>query len=142
MSSHRDETRIRVYFCRNAASGGGMPISLARLEARNDVTIEPVPCSGRIDPRYLLRAVESGAEAVCVLTCAHGHCKRMEGNLRATKRIQAVRELIAEAGADPETIRVFLPDDSGPNAVEAAARRLVQFVEAVRDPSHKVAVAR
>ena len=100
-----------------------------------------VPCGGRIDPRYLLKALESGAEAVCVFTCARGHCKRMEGNLRATRRIDAVRELIAEAGADPETVQIFLPADSDRMSIEAATENLARFVESRRSDAQKVTVA-
>lgn len=141
MSSHSDETKIRVYFCRNAANVGGVPVALSRLENREDIVLEPVPCGGRIDPRYLLKAVEGGAEAVCVLTCAHSHCRLMEGNLRATRRIQAVRELIAEAGVDPEMIQLFLPEHQDAEGVEAAAENLARFVENRQERAHKVAVA-
>ncbi|OFX17456.1 MAG: hypothetical protein A2Z18_00800 [Armatimonadetes bacterium RBG_16_58_9] len=141
MSSHNDETQVRVYFCRNAAEGGEIPAALSKLEVREDIVLEPVPCGGRIDPRYLLKAVESGAEAVCVLTCAHGHCKLIEGNLRAARRIEAVRELIAEAGVDPDTVQLFLPETDGQRAVEAAAERLAKFVDRRHGRARKVAVA-
>ncbi len=100
---------IRVYYCRNAAQLDQMPAALAELDLSDRVALEPVPCSGRIDPRYLLKAFESGTEAVCVVTCPKDECKRMEGNLRATSRVRAVRELLAEAGLDPNGLQIFTP---------------------------------
>lgn len=131
---------IHVYYCGNSARGAEFPPALTRLEVRSDVHVEAVPCSGRIDPRYLLKAFESGAEAVCVLACPSGHCKTMQGNLRASRRISAVRQLIAEAGLDPNALQVFLPGGPEVGALEAAVESVVRFVNASRQPAEKVAV--
>ena len=135
-----DTTGIHIYYCRNASQGGEFPPALTRLEVRSDVRLEAVPCSGKIDPRYLLKAFESGASAVCVLTCPNGHCKMMQGNLRAGRRVSAVRQLIAEAGLDPNALQVFLPGGPEVGALEAAADNIAEFVSGSRQPAHKVAV--
>lgn len=140
MSSHSEEARVRVYFCRNAANGE-MPAGLLRMQGHTDVAVEVVPCGGRIDPRYLMKAMESGAEAVCIMTCAEKHCKRMEGNIRANRRVHAVRELIAEAGMDPESIQMFQPKDDDLQAVEAAVEDMVRFIKSRGQQLQRVAVA-
>lgn len=131
---------IHVYYCRNSAHGGEFPPALTRLEVRNDVRLEAVPCSGKVDPRYLLKAFESGASAVCVLTCPNGHCKMMEGNFRAGRRVSAVRQLMAEAGLDPDSLQVFLPGGPEVGAIEAAADNVAAFVTSAQQPAQRVAV--
>jgi len=101
---------IRVYYCRNASYAGDVVSALGRLELNDDAFVEPVPCGGRIDPRYILKAFEGGAEAVCILTCCEGHCKMMEGNFRARRRTHAVRALLAEAGLDPDCLQIYVPE--------------------------------
>jgi len=131
---------IHIYYCRNVGQGGQLPPALTRLEVRSGVELEAVPCSGKIDARYLLKAFESGASAVCVLGCPSGHCKMMQGNLRAGRRVSAVRQLIAEAGLDPNTLQVFLPGGPEAGALEAAADSVAQFVSGSRQPAQRVAV--
>jgi F420-non-reducing hydrogenase iron-sulfur subunit len=135
-----DTAGIHIYYCRNASQGGEFPPALTRLEVRGDVRLEAVPCSGKVDPRYLLKAFESGASAVCVLACPSGHCKMMQGNLRAGRRIGAVRQLIAEAGLDPNALQVFLPGGTEVGALEAAADSVAEFVNGSHQPAQKVAV--
>ena len=101
-----------IYFCHNVINSKVLVDSLAKLDARTDVSIEPVPCSGRIDPRYILKAFEGGARGVALLTCPVAHCRLLEGNLRAIHRIELAREYLAETGLDPDCVQVFVP--SGP----------------------------
>lgn len=131
MSAHEDRVAVRIYYCRNSVPSGRIPGSLARLEQRLDVAVEAVPCSGRIDPRYILKAFEGGASKVCLLACPEGECKLLEGNLRAVKRIEAARELLAEAGVDPGSVRMFQPRDS--NSFDLVVEDITRFVDEVTE---------
>ena len=57
-----------------------------------------LPCSGKVDIQYLVKAFETGADGVVVLTCEMGECRHLEGNKRAKKRAQAVDSLLDEIG--------------------------------------------
>jgi|YNPBryantNP2012_1023418.scaffolds.fasta_scaffold75312_1 F420-non-reducing hydrogenase iron-sulfur subunit len=113
--SARKGTGVRIYFCRNSVENGQVPAGLARIETREYVAIEAVPCSGKIDPRYILKAFESGTDSVYVIACPAGECKMMEGNLRALRRGHAVRELLEEAGISPDAVHVFVPNGKSIN---------------------------
>ena len=117
---------VRVYFCRNSAHASEIPSAISKLELMDDVFVEPVPCSGRIDPRYILKAFEGGASAVCILACPTGTCKMLEGNLRATRRVNAVQQLLAEAGLDPDAVRIFVPGSIAEDTLDAAVSVLRQ----------------
>ncbi len=111
---------IRVYYRRNSAHANEIPAAISKLELMDDVFVEPVPCSGRIDPRYMLKAFEGGARAVCVLACPTGKCRMLEGNLRAARRVFAVRQLLAEAGLGPDAVRIFVPGSVEEDTLDAA----------------------
>ena len=130
MGGWNGKNSIHIYLCHNAA-GNEIPSALSKLALRHNVLLEAVPCSGRIDPRYLLKAFEAGARAVCILACPRGHCKSMEGNLRAVARVQAVQELLSEAGLDPDSVQIFLPSGSEETALNAAAESISKFVDEV-----------
>jgi len=112
------KNRVRVYFCRNAAREADLLVTMPD-ELVEHVLLEAVPCSGRIDPRYIMKAFESGAPAVCVLTCPRGECKSLEGNLRATRRVLLAAQLLEEAGLDTNAAQIFVPDKAGEDLLPA-----------------------
>ena len=57
-----------------------------------------LPCSGKMTIPYLLKAFEKGADGVVICACPEAECKQLEGNLRASKRAEAVDALIEEIG--------------------------------------------
>jgi coenzyme F420-reducing hydrogenase delta subunit len=60
----------------------------------------PMACASMVKDVFLLRAFEAGADAVVVLVCPEGTCRFVEGNLRAKKRVQWVKDLLDEIGLD------------------------------------------
>jgi len=123
MNSH---SGVYVYYCGNGEHGRQLPTALSEFEEKYGALVEAVPCSGRIDPRYVLKAFEAGAEAVCVIACPTGHCKMLQGNLRAYRRIELAKEMLAEAGLSPDAAYIYIPEspevDTLNRAVEAVAR--------------------
>jgi len=72
-----------------------------------------LPCSGKIDVLYLLKAFETGADGVVVVTCKEGECKYLEGNIRARKRAEAVDSLLEEIGLGRGRMTVVQMKDGG-----------------------------
>ena len=55
-------------------------------------------CSSMVKDVFLLRAFEAGADAVAVFVCPEGQCRYVEGNIRAKKRVNFVKNLLDEIG--------------------------------------------
>lgn len=72
-----------------------------------------LPCSGKLDILYLTKAFDTGADGAAILICQKGECRRMEGNLRAKKRAQAIDALLQEASLGSGRITVIEMDDGG-----------------------------
>lgn len=68
-----------------------------------------LPCSGKVDVPYLMKAFETGADGVAILTCSQEQCQRLEGNMRARRRADAVASLLEEIGVEPTRITVITP---------------------------------
>jgi coenzyme F420-reducing hydrogenase delta subunit len=68
------------------------------------VQIVETPCSGKVDPIYLLKAFEKGSDLVVVLACDQRLCTTIEGSKRIHKRIERTKQLLAEAGLEPERL--------------------------------------
>jgi len=90
------------------------------------VLVREVPCSGKMDGRYLMRAVEGGARGFCVVGCLKGDCRLAEGNYRAEVRVRTIGRLLEEIGLSPERARMvhFSPGDS-PRQLEQLVRGTV-----------------
>jgi coenzyme F420-reducing hydrogenase delta subunit len=88
---------ISLFYCSNSFSTEEIHYCATKIE---NVKLNAIslPCSGRVNLLYLLKAIETGSDGVILLTCKIGECKYLQGNLRAQKRIDAIDDLLDEAG--------------------------------------------
>jgi coenzyme F420-reducing hydrogenase delta subunit len=101
--------KIVLFYCANALDAAALRKSTGEAGA-NDIKTVSLPCSGKVNLLYLLKAFEKGADGVMLVTCHHGDCKFIEGNLRAQKRAEAVDALLVESGLNRGRMRVVQKD--------------------------------
>ena len=104
-----EETPRIVAFC---CEESGMPayehaVSLG-LDLPEGLKVVALPCGGRAETGYLLKALDSGADAVMVFACYEGNCKYVRGNIRVEKRVDYLRDRLEKIGLSRERI-VFCP---------------------------------
>ncbi|WP_054029359.1 hydrogenase iron-sulfur subunit [Desulfatitalea tepidiphila] len=120
-AEHLFEPQILAFCCKYCAYAAGDLAGSMRLTYPANVKIIQVPCTGRVDMSHLLKAIENGADGVYVAGCIEGECHFLEGNLKARKRVAAVRKLLAEADIEPERVQMFnLSSAMGPRFAEIA----------------------
>ena len=95
--------KITALCCSNALYDGLKPGEYSRAYVEGVQIIE-TPCSGKVDPIYLLKAFEKGADCVVVLACDQRLCTTIEGSKRIHKRVERTKQLLAEAGLEPERL--------------------------------------
>ena len=83
-------------------------------------------CSSMIKDIYLLKAFEFGADGVMVVGCPAVKCKRVDVDIRATKRVAWVRQLIDEIGLGDKRLVYSTAD-----GMEKAAAELVKQLDAL-----------
>ncbi len=96
------ELRIIGFLCNWCSYGGADTAGTARLEQPTDLRVIRVPCSGRIDPLFIVRALVSGADGVLVSGCHPGDCHYAEGNYYARRRLEILKQLLPTAGINPD----------------------------------------
>jgi len=64
-----------------------------------------VPCTGRIDPLFILNAVQGGAEGVVISGCLPEKCHFKEGNLAARRQLAEFSSFLDYIGYDQERVR-------------------------------------
>lgn len=90
-----------------------------RLQYPDNIRIVRVPCTGKVDVKFLLDAFENGADGVMVAGCLEGDCHYMTGNLRARRRVNRTRKILADVGIEPERLEMYnLSSGQGPRFAE------------------------
>ena len=78
-----------------------------RLQYPTNIKVIQLPCSGRVDILHLLKAFEDGADGVYVAGCMEGDCHFLTGNLKARRKVNYVKGVLAALGIEPERIEMF-----------------------------------
>ena len=90
-------------WCSYAAADLG---GTSRIHYPANVRIIRVMCSGMMDPIYILRAFEQGADGVLVTGCKPGDCHYISGNLRAEERIAKLKQIVHILGLEEERLKL------------------------------------
>jgi coenzyme F420-reducing hydrogenase delta subunit len=70
-----------------------------------NVRIVRVPCSGRVDPLYIIKALQEGADGVLVSGCHPGDCHYIRGNLVARRKFAMLKSFLGYLGIEPERVQ-------------------------------------
>ena len=92
-----------------------------RLQYPSNIQIILVPCTGKVDVLYILRAFEKGADGVCAVGCLEGDCHFNNGNFRARKRVEQVQKILDTVGVGGERVQMYnLSSSEAPRFVQVA----------------------
>jgi coenzyme F420-reducing hydrogenase delta subunit len=118
--------KITIMYCVNSFT----ETAAFQADFKKEVEIKFVKlaCSSMVKDVYLLRAFEAGSDAVVVFVCPEGHCRYVEGNIRAKKRIAWVRNLLDEIGLDGNRLSLFNISSSDETAAEKHIRETLQVI--------------
>jgi len=127
------EPRIIVFGCQRSA---GVAWEEARGEGRRaqgeengSVAFIGLPCAGKLDPDFLLKALSRGAAGVLVLACPEENCRSNHGNTYARDRLAEALDYLEEAGLDRRRLR-FEPISS--NRVYFLNEVLQDFIQRLK----------
>lgn len=98
--------RILAFLCHWCSYAGADLAGTSRLHYPAEVRAVRVPCSGRVDPLLVLRALRAGFDGVLVSGCHPGDCHYLRGNYLARRRILLLRELLEFVGIDPRRVQI------------------------------------
>jgi len=78
----------------------------SRMAYPPNIRIIRVPCSGRVDPLFIAKCFQRGADGVLVAGCHPGDCHYVEGNYYSRRRFALLRELLDFIGIERERLRL------------------------------------
>jgi F420-non-reducing hydrogenase iron-sulfur subunit len=116
------EPEIIVFACHYCAYAAADLAGSKRMQYSPNVRIIHTPCTGKIEMEHILDAFLKGIDGILVAGCLEGGCHFLEGNLRARKRTDRIREMLEEIGVGGERLKM----------VNLSAAMAPTFVESVQ----------
>jgi len=119
---------IHLFYCSHSVTEDEARQLTTRF-GPDELKMLSLPCSGKITIPYLVKAFESGADGVMLCCCVPAECRNLEGNLRASKRAQAVDSLMEEVGLGKNCV---LTITRGEGDIEQVIESITRFQRGLR----------
>ena len=100
-----NEPKIIAFLCNWCSYAGADLAGTSRLQYPPSIRVIRVPCSGRINPLYIIKALMEGADGVMVSGCHPGDCHYLSGNLFARRRFVVLKKLLSVCGINPDRVQ-------------------------------------
>ena len=110
-SKYSHKPKIMAFCCEHCGYAAADEAGLRKIQYHPNIFIEMVPCTGRVDTEFILKALEKGFEGVLVVGCKRGSCRYIDGINKLEKKIK----ILKDAGIPQIDDRLVL---SSLNAVE------------------------
>jgi F420-non-reducing hydrogenase iron-sulfur subunit len=124
------EPKIVSFLCNWCSYAGADLAGTSRIAYPQNIRIIRVPCSGRVDPLFVVKAFLDGADGVMVLGCHPGDCHYQEGNYIAQRRYSVMHRLLEFTGVESD--RLFV-DWVSASEGKRFAEVVTAFTERVRN---------
>jgi F420-non-reducing hydrogenase small subunit len=125
------EPRIVAFLCHWCAAGAADQAGRAHLEYPQSLLTVRVPCTGRVEPAFVLQALREGADGVLIAGCHPGDCHYVDGNLKAHARHALLRRALEQLGVEPARLRLAWAGSSEGARFAALVREMTAEVAAL-----------
>lgn len=99
------QPKIIAFLCNWCSYAGADLAGVSRMQYPPSIRVIRVPCSGRINPLFILSALQSGADGVLVSGCHPGDCHYLSSNLVARRKFALMKSLLEHIGIEPERVQ-------------------------------------
>jgi len=99
------EPRVVAFICNWCTYTGADLAGTSRMKYPPNVRVIKIPCTGRFDPLFMIKAFERGADGVLVSGCHPGDCHYTAGNYNARRKFTVFRKLLEFSGIDMDRVR-------------------------------------
>ena len=88
------EPKIIAFLCNWCSYAGADLAGVSRIQYPPNIRIVRVPCSGRVNPYFIIKSLTDGWDGVLISGCHPGDCHYISGNLVARRRFAILNELL------------------------------------------------
>ena len=124
------EPIIVGFLCNWCSYTGADLAGTSRLQYPPNIRVIKVMCSGRVNPQFVLKALQEGADGVLVSGCHPGDCHYIEGNYHARRKLTLLQDFLGFMGIDPGRFMVsWVSASEGQKFAEVVTR----FTDQIRE---------
>lgn len=98
--------KVLAFTCKWCTYAGADLAGLNRMKYPADIRLLRVPCSGRVNPQFVLEALQRGCDGVIVCGCHPGDCHYSTGNYYAKRRMMIYKRLLEYIGLEPDRFQI------------------------------------
>jgi F420-non-reducing hydrogenase iron-sulfur subunit len=116
---------LALFYCQNTPESSETVRQALEKKYASSLRLFPIPCSGRLDPLHLMKALEEFADAAYVIACPEGACRYFEGNYRAKKRVDTTAQTIAQIGLEKERVGIVANSKENPKPLAGLVEEIL-----------------
>jgi F420-non-reducing hydrogenase iron-sulfur subunit len=99
------QPKILAILCNWCSYAGADLAGVSRIQYPPTIRVVRVPCSGRVDPLFIMKSLQSGFDGVLVSGCHPGDCHYLSGNYVARRRFAILKPLLEFMGIEPDRVQ-------------------------------------
>ncbi len=96
------EPKIVAIVCNWCTYAGADLAGISRIQYPPNVRLVRLPCTGRINPFYIMKALQEGADGVLVSGCHPGECHYLSGNYSARRKFSMLKRYLSYVGIEAD----------------------------------------
>lgn len=125
------EPKIIAFLCNWCSYAAADLAGSSRQQYPTNVRAVRIPCTGRLNPLIIIKALKQGADGILVSGCHPGDCHYIDGNYYARRRFIMLKEMLQYAGVEPERLNFTWCSAAEGRRFAQVVRKVVDQVRAV-----------
>lgn len=105
MQNTEFEPKIVAFLCNWCSYAGADLAGVSRIQYPSNIRVIRVPCSGRVNPFYIIKTLQNGADGILVSGCHPGDCHYISGNLVARRKFGLLKNFLEYIGIEPGRVQ-------------------------------------
>jgi coenzyme F420-reducing hydrogenase delta subunit len=99
------QPKILAILCNWCSYAGADLAGVSRMQYPPNIRVVRIPCSGRVDPLFIMKSLQSGFDGVLVSGCHPGDCHYISGNFIARRKFAVLKPLLEFIGIEPDRVQ-------------------------------------
>ena len=132
LSKYKAKPKILAFCCKSCGYAAADEAGLKKISYNPNIFIIRVPCTGRVDTHFILKAFELGFDGVMVIGCRRDSCRYIDGLEKVKQKIKIIKEIL-EPFANTRLIHKSLSANEGNKFAEVVNQFYSELVEEVKN---------
>lgn len=132
LSRYKAKPKILAFCCQSCGYAAADEAGLKKTPYNPNIFIIRVPCTGRVDTHFILKAFELGFDGVMVIGCKRDSCRYIDGLEKVKQKIKIIKETL-EPFANTRLIHKSLSANEGNKFAEIVNEFYNELEEEVKN---------